>query len=79
MIPLVEVLNGEILNEPGAWFKKEKLKIKSSIQEDLDLEEAKEDLKLKNLSKGRDYDLKELKENFANALFEQDQIGDQIT
>ena len=44
MIPMIEVINEEIINEPGARFIKERIKIQSSLKEKIETEELKEDM-----------------------------------
>lgn len=50
MVPLIEVLNGQILAEPGTRFKREAEKIKENIFLDSELEQAQEELKLQRLT-----------------------------
>ncbi len=46
MVPMLEVLNGTVLAEPGTRFKREAEKIKENLNIEIQLEEAKEELLL---------------------------------
>ena len=68
MIPMIEVINEEIINEPGARFKWERLKIQASLKKEIEFEELKEDVELQKASEGLNVDLKQLKDNYNTAV-----------
>lgn len=74
MIPMIEVINEEIINEPGARFIREKNKILASMKKDLDFEKLKEDVELEKASEGLDVDLKQLKDDYNTAVDGAEQI-----
>lgn len=79
MIPMIEVINEEIINEPGARFIREKNKILASMKKDLDFEKLKEDVELEKASEGLDVDLKQLKDDYNTAVDGAEQIDQKIT
>lgn len=68
MTPLLEVLNGNVLAEPGTWFKREAERIWENLHFDLQLEEAKEELKMQNLTDNIKHDVGQMKEDMKDVI-----------